>query len=693
MRKFKSILSFILILIFVVGCTNESNDVSLQSENTSVIKVDNKIKLEESLFKKWKAEFDELNMGKLLDWQKAYANILIGTSDEINISNYQYCVLMDLDFDNVPELLLNNYGSSLPSELGAIVTYKNNEVIVYENDFSKNLGRFGLYLDKTSNEFVWINSVYYNTPDVTYSSEDIVDFSDLENIIFSNIYKYTYDHKTEKEFYIVGSKEYDNKNDSAKVQKLIDAKLENYIHIPELKTTEYWFNGDDTSIKSKLLFIVNWTPMSKEVKEETRDLFNIPKAWVSEENVTSLSEKKKNYLLMEYAYLLSTDFNVQSVKVFDGYFDFGRLIVAYCENQKVVLAKESLEDGKLSYIIFPDKALLDKFYELEGIYNYKFEDVPKDLLVNLQNNNFDYEKYRTGEGLTSEELEKWNKVYDNLNGRPNYEKPLKYFQTGWFVDITNNGKMDVVAREIIGTGNFTNTDYIINKGNENYVTGFNYGNEGFGPMEVIKYKDLNYVVNYEYGTMNDYETANGGKYLTYFTMKNQNPNKRVFKFSNYDIGYEVEDSWYEEGYENIVPYLKDRAFVSMKSDLNFIGTGEIGDEISGTTSADYDNDGVSEVVTKTTSGGHYSGDYVLLESKESNLDNVFGEIIKHYFIQSAFLDETEYGNVLIVAYGNHNDIVDVKAFKIEGDDFKQIGELDVKTINFETVEEVKLDNY
>ncbi len=684
MAKLKLLLSILISIFFVVGCASTQYKTGNITTKKST----------EKTLKEINMDLTELNK-----WQMAYYDILNGNKENIDHTIYDYTQLYDLDFDNIPELLFFKYSSNAPRALCAIITFKNGKVTVYDlADISQNFGCVDLYLDKNLNELVWVSSSYNNTPEASYNEVYSVDFRDLGDLKTDTIYECKEEHATGNSEYTIDGKKYTNNDklsNGADIQKKLDEKIGKYVFVPECQSEDLWIYSDNYS--SKIAgFLKSWNPISEKVKENTKLLENIPKVWNSQNESTIPNKEIGNYNLMKVAYAISLDYEVESFKVHEWYFDSEHLVVAHLKNKKVVLGEYDFEN--LNYVMFPKEELLDDVYSFEGIYNYNFNFIPKEFLLDLQNNNFDYDENLVGVELNKEEFTYWvDEYYKQYNEIfPNYEA-LDVINNGYKVDITNDGLDDIVLTAVLGNGGFEYIETIVNNGNGNYkLVKPNYiNNYDFDGKRIFSYKDENYIVTFGYGP------ANFGKQLVNMKAENNEITQQIFNFENYDIGFAITNEWSKNGYEKVIKHIKTRAFLGNTSKPSVMGIAETWTAKDGIYNleyeviADYNNDGVKDKVLKGLTGTNRLGDMIFMESDDQKLGEILNEILYKSnnagIPQCVFLDQTEYGNVLIIAYGFEGEIYNFCAYKIVGYEYELIGKVDVETIDFETVEEVEFD--
>ncbi len=380
------------------------------------------------------------------------------------------------------------------------------------------------------------------------------------------------------------------------------------------------------------------------------------------------------------------DYLIQDILMFDD------IVITYYSN-KVILAKYNKTEGSLEYIPFPDTELLNNVYDYLKINDYDYPPIPKDFLVALQSNTFDYDKYTKTKKLDDTELSKYIDMYHKEQYK-NQDFPQDVMLNGYKFDISNDNKEDIILEEIYGTNHYRRIYYFLN--GESHGQFYNSNTQA--TAHLLDYENTNYLVQ------EDSYLINGDTSLFYINNSKDVPKKISLHFDNYNIGFNLINQSYAKGYENIPIYIIDSAQKSLNCNENVTGSAEtlvllpndrnsFRDPIF-SHKGDYNNDGKIETIFKSNVLLSSYGSFMLLKTEDTKLQELLDITYKdnQLYPQSIYLDKTEYGNILMVALGYDDEVSKIIAYKITDNNYLEVGSINLEPINFKQISSTTLND-
>jgi len=115
-------------------------------------------------------------------WQEAYFELLAERRGDIFL-NWHHIILVDLDFDGIPEILFGQTGIRSNRAMSHGISYQNGEVVDIQFDFAIP-PQLSLYRNTQTGEYVWIAGGAFSSQAGGFWSFHVeeIDFSDFSNV-------------------------------------------------------------------------------------------------------------------------------------------------------------------------------------------------------------------------------------------------------------------------------------------------------------------------------------------------------------------------------------------------------------------------------------------------------------------------------------------------------------------------------
>ncbi len=411
-------------------------------------------------------------------------------------------------------------------------------------------------------------------------------------------------------------------------------------------------------------------------------------------------DKEKNLAILKE---LTYYYDISNIVVYEdfenkNFNDNEDLVIGYTYLNKMILGKYT--DGKVEYISLPDEELLETIYTLEGFDTYSSEVFPQELLdlfhTSYQNDSYaDVYKY-TVPKIAKDEVVTWTTYYnEHANNAPvNFNMGIT---NGYNVDFNNDGIEDILIITNEGSGYYAYEYRLQGVGDGSYVVSTDAElTEGYQFIVPIVFNDKSYIVHANDTAYNTQLSTS----ICYITSNGDNTNSlEVATVSNYVPSYKVLDTWASPKYEDMDDYILSRINVANIASPKAMGTAETNVEAVVTdfsevynVTADYNNDGKEDSVSKDF--GYFMGgtiSYLEILSDDTALSDTLNQLNSdtNGTKITLFLDETDYGNIVLAANGTYNRIGTINAYKITGNKVDLIGTVNFDNVNFTRIETTK----
>ncbi len=396
--------------------------------------------------------------------------------------------------------------------------------------------------------------------------------------------------------------------------------------------------------------------------------------------------------------LLSKDYDIYKVTLYEAYNENSDLVVAYTHPNKILLCYYT--DNTLGYIPLPDNAVIQYVYMNEGFVDDGGSTLPDDIKqyvdkLMMTQNFFSLEDVLAPK-LTAEEAEQWAEYYETQDnaetGTINREGLL-----GYNFDFNNDQVDDIL---LVSAYTYASEYRLQGTKDGEYVVSkdaiFNYEvdeasfKDGYSSIQPIIYNGKSYIIHSNHNRYTPIDSIS----TSYVTTENNKNILQAETVENYLVGY-THDEFNDlimYGYDDIPQYLVNRLDVANIASLKALGTAENNakyiksdskEEI--TVTADFNNDGKDDTITKQyayrESGSIFPS--IVISSDDQSLANIINNIdIDGATTEAIFLDETKYGNILIVVGGRFKHIGAINAYKITGENIELLGRIVVNDFLF-----------